>query len=83
MKQLRNPWSDGAEYIYQCPIRPGQKYTYRIQLTTEEGTIWWHAHSGWARATVHGMVIVYPQQGTVYPFLKPDEEVPIILGNID
>ncbi|KAL2454615.1 Laccase-14 [Abeliophyllum distichum] len=80
MKQLRNPWSDGTEYINQCPIRPGQKYTYRIQLTTEEGTVWWHAHSGWARATVHGMIIIYPQRGTAYPFLKPDAEIPIILG---
>ncbi|CAI9770093.1 unnamed protein product [Fraxinus pennsylvanica] len=80
VKQPRNPWSDGAEYINQCPIRPGQKYTYRIQLTTEEGTVWWHAHSGWARATVHGMIIIYPRHGTVYPFPKPDEEVPIILG---
>ncbi|KAL2460456.1 Laccase-14 [Abeliophyllum distichum] len=80
MKQLRNPWSDGTEYINQCPIRPGQKYTYRIQLTTEEGTVWWHAHSGWARATVHGMIIIYPQRGTAYPFPKPDAEIPIILG---
>ncbi|KAK6156890.1 hypothetical protein DH2020_011138 [Rehmannia glutinosa] len=80
VRQPRNPWSDGAEYINQCPIRPGQNFTYKIQLTTEEGTVWWHAHSGWARATVHGMIIVYPKQGTSYPFPKPYAEVPIILG---
>lgn len=81
MRQPRNPWSDGAEYINQCPIRPGKKFTYEIQLTTEEGTVWWHAHSGWARATLHGMIIVYPKNGATYPFPKPYAEVPILLGN--
>ncbi|CAK9155935.1 unnamed protein product [Ilex paraguariensis] len=80
VRQRRNPWSDGAEYITQCPIRPGKRYTYKFHLTTEEGTIWWHAHSGWARATVHGMIIVYPIHGAHYPFPKPYSEVPIILG---
>ncbi|GFP98670.1 laccase-14 [Phtheirospermum japonicum] len=80
VRQPRNPWSDGAEYINQCPIRAGKKFTYKIQLTTEEGTIWWHAHSGWARATLHGMIIVYPKHGTTYPFPNPYAEVPIILG---
>ncbi|PIN11709.1 Multicopper oxidase [Handroanthus impetiginosus] len=80
VRQLRNPWSDGAEYINQCPIRPGNNFTYNIQFTTEEGTIWWHAHSGWARATLHGLIIVYPKLGTAYPFPKPYAELPIILG---
>ncbi|ONI35886.1 hypothetical protein PRUPE_1G559300 [Prunus persica] len=80
IKQPRNPWSDGPEYITQCPIRPGNKYTYKIEFTTEEGTMWWHAHSGWARATVHGAILVYPKPGSHYPFSKPYAEVPIILG---
>ncbi|PQQ17527.1 laccase-14 [Prunus yedoensis var. nudiflora] len=80
VKQPRNPWSDGPEYITQCPIRPGNKYTYKIEFTTEEGTMWWHAHSGWARATVHGAILVYPKPGSHYPFSKPYAEVPIILG---
>lgn len=80
MRQLRNPWSDGPEYITQCPIQPGNNYTYKIQLTKEEGTIWWHAHNSWARATVHGLFIIYPKRGFPYPFPKPYEEIPIILG---
>ncbi|KAF8411553.1 hypothetical protein HHK36_004107 [Tetracentron sinense] len=80
VRQARNPWSDGPEYVNQCPIRPGEKYTYRMKLSREEGTIWWHAHSGWARATVHGAIIVYPKPGSHYPFPKPHAEVPIILG---
>ncbi|KAL1534312.1 laccase [Salvia divinorum] len=80
VRQPRNPWSDGAEYVNQCPIRPGKSFTYNIQLTSEEGTIWWHAHSGWARATLHGIIIVYPKHGVGYPFPKPYAEVPLVLG---
>ncbi|CAH9113277.1 unnamed protein product [Cuscuta epithymum] len=80
VKQPRNPWPDGPEFITQCPIRPGTKFSQRILLSMEEGTIWWHAHSDWARATVHGAFIVYPAKGTQYPFPKPFAEVPIVLA---
>ncbi|GKV32446.1 hypothetical protein SLEP1_g41055 [Rubroshorea leprosula] len=80
VKQPRNPWSDGPEYITQCPIQPGAKFRQKIIFTTEEGTLWWHAHSTWLRATVHGALIIYPKIGTSYPFPKPDVEIPIILG---
>ncbi|XP_010937049.1 putative laccase-9 [Elaeis guineensis] len=78
--QPRNPWSDGPEYITQCPIQPGANFTYTILFSEEEGTIWWHAHSDWDRATVHGAIIVYPRRGTTFPFPKPYKEIPIILG---
>uniref|UniRef100_M1BF08 Laccase n=1 Tax=Solanum tuberosum TaxID=4113 RepID=M1BF08_SOLTU len=80
VKQPQNPWSDGPEYITQCPIQPGSKFKQKIILSDEEGTIWWHAHNKWARATVHGAIIVYPKPGTSYPFPKPHAEIPIILG---
>ncbi|VFR00327.1 unnamed protein product [Cuscuta campestris] len=80
VKQPRNPWSDGPEFITQCPIQPGRNFTQTLLLSDEEGTIWWHAHSDWSRATVHGAIIVYPANGTDhYPYAKPDVEVPIIL----
>ncbi|KAJ1419908.1 Multicopper oxidase, type 1 [Sesbania bispinosa] len=79
-RQVRNPWFDGPEYITQCPIQPGYMFKQIIHLTMEEGTIWWHAHNGWARATVHGAFIIYPKRGHRYPFPKPHVEVPIILG---
>ncbi|RVW45308.1 Laccase-14 [Vitis vinifera] len=56
------------------------KVYQKIILSTEEGTLWWHAHSDWTRATVHGAIIIYPKNGTKYPFHKPNAEVPIILG---
>ncbi|XP_078172614.1 putative laccase-9 [Carex rostrata] len=78
--QPRNPWSDGPEYITQCPIQPGANFTQRIQFTQEEGTLWWHAHSDFNRATVHGAMVIHPRKGSTFPFPKPDKEVTLILG---
>ncbi|KAM7278865.1 hypothetical protein ACFE04_005999 [Oxalis oulophora] len=79
--QPRNPWSDGPEYITQCPIQPGNTFTQKVIFSEEEGTLWWHAHSDWTRATVHGVIVIKPKAGTFYPFPKPYVEVPIIIGN--
>ncbi|CAL5398768.1 unnamed protein product [Camellia sinensis] len=81
VKQQRNPWSDGPEYITQCLIKPGANFSYEIIFSTEEGTLWWHAHSDWSRATVHGPIIVYPANGTTYPYSMPSEEFPIVLAS--
>ncbi|GKU90805.1 hypothetical protein SLEP1_g4756 [Rubroshorea leprosula] len=60
VKQPRNPWSDGPENVTQCPIQPGKSFTYDVILSDEIGTLWWHAHSGWSRATVHGALVILP-----------------------
>ena len=78
--QPRDPWSDGPEYITQCPIQPRANYTQRIQFTEEEGTLWWHAHSEFDRATVHGAIVIHPKLGTTFPFPKPHKEFTLILG---
>ncbi|KAL8523587.1 hypothetical protein ACS0TY_013533 [Phlomoides rotata] len=80
VKQPRNPWTDGPAYVTQCPIKPGNKFSQKVIFSKEEGTLWWHAHSDWSRATVHGAIIIYPPPGNSYPFTKPSAEVPIILG---
>ena len=76
----RYPWIDGPKYITQCPIQPRSKFSQKIILSFEEGTLWWHAHGDWTQATIHGAIIAYPKNGTKYPFPKPNVEVPIILG---
>ncbi|XXG44237.1 hypothetical protein AAC387_Pa01g4096 [Persea americana] len=80
IRQLRTAWADGPQSITQCPIRPGGSYTYRFTIEDQEGTLWWHAHSSWLRATVYGALIIHPKLNTPYPFPKPKQEVPIILG---
>ncbi|KAJ4761514.1 Laccase [Rhynchospora pubera] len=78
--QPRDPWSDGPEYITQCPIKPGGNFTQQIQISEEEGTLWWHAHSDFDRTTVHGAIVIYPKLNTTYPFPEPQEEFILILG---
>ncbi|XP_021844771.1 LOW QUALITY PROTEIN: laccase-7-like [Spinacia oleracea] len=78
--QKLTPWADGPSYITQCPIKPGQNYTYNFNATEQEGTLWWHAHSKWLRATVYGGFIILPRKDLSYPFAKPHQEFPIIIG---
>ncbi|RVW42413.1 Laccase-12 [Vitis vinifera] len=80
IRQMRTGWADGPEFVTQCPIRPGGSYTYRFTIQGQEGTLWWHAHSSWLRATVYGALIIHPKPGSSYPFTKPKRETPILLG---
>ncbi|XP_071730830.1 laccase-7 [Rutidosis leptorrhynchoides] len=78
--QKQSQWADGPEFITQCPIRPGGNYTYRFNLTGQVGTLWWHSHVQWLRATVHGALVIRPRDGQKYPFVKPYREDTIVLG---
>ncbi|XP_021757605.1 laccase-4-like [Chenopodium quinoa] len=78
IRQIRTGWSDGPAYVTQCPIQPGQTYTYNFTLTGQRGTLFYHAHI--LRATVHGAIVILPKLGVPYPFPKPDKENVIILG---
>eukprot|EP00267_Zea_mays_P045574 XP_020397881.1 putative laccase family protein isoform X2 [Zea mays] len=80
IRQMRTGWADGPEFVTQCPIRPGGSYKYRFTIEGQEGTLWWHAHSSWLRATVYGALIIRPRENKTYPFAKPSREVPVILG---
>ena len=65
--------------ITQCPIQPNTTFTYRFDVTAQEGTLWWHAHVSILRATLHGIIIIRPKSGS-YPFQKPHMDVPVIIG---
>ncbi|GLJ29355.1 hypothetical protein SUGI_0578910 [Cryptomeria japonica] len=80
VRQMRSCWADGPAYVTQCPITPGNKFTYNFTIIGQEGTLWWHAHITYLRATVHGALAILPRPGNDYPFPKPDAEIPIILG---
>ncbi|KAJ0788193.1 putative laccase [Helianthus annuus] len=80
VRQLRTGWADGPAYITQCPIQPGGTYLYNFTLTGQRGTLWWHAHVLWLRATVHGAIVILPKPGVPYPFPRPNKEVVVVLG---
>ncbi|XP_076946946.1 laccase-2-like [Bidens hawaiensis] len=80
IRQLRSGWADGPAYITQCPIQTGQSYVYNFTIIGQTGTLWYHAHVSWIRATLYGPIIILPRLNTSYPFVKPYKEVPIIFG---
>ncbi|EOX91056.1 Multicopper oxidase [Theobroma cacao] len=80
LKQYRNGWADGPAYITQCPIKTGNSYSYDFNVTGQRGTLWWHAHILWLRATVYGAIVIMPKEGTPFPFPHPNMEQIIILG---
>ncbi|CAL4983143.1 unnamed protein product [Urochloa decumbens] len=82
VKQWLNCWADGVPMVTQRPIMPNHNFTYRFNVVGQEGTLWWHAHVPFLRATVHGALIIRPRYGaSSYPFPKPHMEVPIIIGD--
>ncbi|KAL3748888.1 hypothetical protein ACJRO7_010039 [Eucalyptus globulus] len=79
IRQYRTAWADGPAYITQCPIKGGHTYTYKFSVADQRGTLLWHAHFSWQRASVHGAFIIYPR--LPYPFSpKIEAEIPIIFG---
>ncbi|XP_051130430.1 laccase-17-like [Andrographis paniculata] len=80
VQQLRSGWYDGPAYITQCPIQTGQSYTYNFTITGQKGTLFWHAHISWLRATLYGPIIILPKKNESYPFRKPYKEVTILFG---
>ncbi|KAI8016689.1 Laccase-4 [Camellia lanceoleosa] len=80
IRQLRTGWADGPAYITQCPIQPGQSFVYNFTITGQRGTLLWHAHILWLRATVYGAIVILPKLGVPYPFPTPNREVVVVLG---
>lgn len=86
IRQLRSGWADGPAYVTQCPIQTGQSYVYNYTITGQRGTLFWHAHISWLRATVYGPLVILPKPRVSYPFPHPYKEVPIVFGewwNVD
>ncbi|XP_030542523.1 laccase-17-like [Rhodamnia argentea] len=80
VRQLRSGWADGPAYVTQCPIQTGQTYVYNFTVTGQRGTLFWHAHISWLRATVYGPIVILPKKHASYPFPQPFKEVPIVFG---
>ncbi|KAG4979684.1 hypothetical protein AAZX31_12G058200 [Glycine max] len=80
VRQLQSGWADGPSYITQCPIQTGQSYVYNFTIVGQRGTLFWHAHISWLRATLYGPLILLPRRNESYPFEKPYKEVPILFG---
>ncbi|EEC70343.1 hypothetical protein OsI_01245 [Oryza sativa Indica Group] len=45
IRQIGTPWADGTEGVTQCPILPGDTFTYTF-IVDRPGTYMYHAHYG-------------------------------------
>ncbi|XP_052138243.1 laccase-25-like [Oryza glaberrima] len=77
--QRGSQWADGPSMITQCPVGPSGNYTYRFNVSDQEGTLWWHAHISFLRATVYGAIVLNPGAAAPFP-AKPDAEHVVLLG---
>lgn len=46
--QRNSPYMDGVPYVTQCPVPPHSSFRY-VYLADNEGTHFWHSHSGCQR----------------------------------
>ncbi|KAF8543120.1 multicopper like protein [Trichophaea hybrida] len=57
--QKATPWFDGVPSVQQCPIAPGETFTYRFRADIY-GTSWWHSHySGQYSGGLLGPMIIH------------------------
>ncbi|KAI6699618.1 hypothetical protein NL676_013942 [Syzygium grande] len=80
IRQIGTPWSDGTGGVTQCPILPGDTFTYRF-VVDRPGTYLYHAHYGMQReAGLYGSIRVLMPDGMVEPFAH-DYDKSIILSD--
>ena len=66
--------------LHNVPSKQELTSLYEVIFSDEVGTLWWHAHSDWSRATVHGAIVISPLIRGTYPFPWPADEFVIVLG---
>lgn len=73
--QRNTPFMDGVPFITQCPILPGQTFTYKFQAYPK-GTFWYYSTTGLQRIDgASGALIVRPRgaDSTTEQILKVQE----------
>lgn len=80
IRQRGTPWADGTEGVTQCPILPGDTFTYKF-VVDRPGTYLYHAHYGMQReAGLYGSIQVSLPEGESEPYAY-DYDRSIILND--
>jgi FtsP/CotA-like multicopper oxidase with cupredoxin domain len=72
---------DGTVGVTQCPIPPGQSFTYNFTVPDQRGTYWWHSHAA-AQYTdgIHGPLIIHdPNESFINQY---DEDIIVMLSGM-
>ncbi|KAJ0097153.1 hypothetical protein Patl1_27324 [Pistacia atlantica] len=78
IRQIGTPWFDGTEGVTQCPILPGETFTYEF-VVDRPGTYLYHAHYGMQReAGLYGSIRVSSKEPEPFAY---DYDKSIILND--
>ena len=73
---------DGPVGVTQCPIPPGEAFTYKVPLGDQAGTFWYHAHSEVQRGDgLYGGLVVHNPSELESAAFKYDEELLLLVGD--
>lgn len=78
--QNGTPYMDGTVGISQCPIAPGQSFTYEFTVTGQSGTYWWHGHQGLQSSDgLHGPLVIHGRNERSLQKLQYDTDRVVML----
>lgn len=73
IREQTRPWSDGVPYVSQCPLNPGENFSYGFNSAIDgapAGNYWYHSHVGNQRTNgAYGALIIKekkPLEESVY-----------------
>lgn len=79
--QKETPFMDGVPSVAQCPIVPGDSFTYRFRAD-QYGTSWYHSHySAQYSAGVFGAMIIHGPNDTPQCAGYDEDLGPVLIGD--
>ncbi|KAF2669477.1 laccase I, partial [Microthyrium microscopicum] len=79
--QKETPFMDGVPSVAQCPIIPGDSFTYLFRAD-QYGTSWWHSHySAQYSGGVYGAIIIHGPNDTPQCSGYDEDIGPVMVGD--
>ncbi|OQO08544.1 hypothetical protein B0A48_06414 [Cryoendolithus antarcticus] len=73
---------DGTTGVTQCPIAPGQDFTYEFTVSGQSGSYWWHGHVGVQTSDgLHGPLIIHGRNEKALQKMPYDTDRVILLSD--
>ncbi|KAF8063330.1 phenol oxidase [Lyophyllum atratum] len=72
-------WADGAAFVTQCPIVPGNSFLYDFPVNGQAGTFWYHSHLSTQYCDgLRGAFVVYDPNDPYLSLYDIDDESTVI-----
>lgn len=81
MQQRRNSWQDGV-YGTNCPIPPGQNFTYVLQVKDQIGSFFYFPALAFHKAAGgYGSIKIFSRSVIPVPFSPPAADYSVLVGD--